>query len=66
MPLDAPVREGSSALMKAFLDTPDRYDVITAYESAALEAAAKNPEVAVLYPNPTVASEQVVVVLNAD
>ena len=66
MPLNAPVREGSSALMKAFLQNPDRYDVITAYESSALEAAAKNDDVAVLYPNPTVASEQVVVVLNAD
>jgi hypothetical protein len=66
MPLDAPVREGSSALMKAFLANPNRYDVITAYESSALEAAVKDPNIAVLYPNPTVVSEQAVVLINGD
>ena len=66
MPLDAPVLEGSSALMKAFLADPDHYDVITTYESSALEAAVKNPDIAVLYPNPTLVSEQAVMVINGD
>ncbi len=66
MPVDAAVREGSSALLKAFLADPNHYDVITAYESSALEAAGKYPDLVVLYPNPTVVSEQAVVVLNAD
>ncbi len=66
MPLDAAVREGSSALMKAFVGSPDRYDVITSYESSALAAAEKNPELAVLYPNPTVVSEQAVAVISGD
>jgi len=64
MPLDGAVRGGSSALMKAFLDDPNRYDVITSYESSALEAAATHPNIVVLYPNPTVVSEQVVAVLS--
>ncbi len=66
MPLDAAVRQGSSALMKAFVADPNRYDVITAYESAALEAAVKNPDLAVLYPSPTVISEQAVILINGD
>lgn len=66
MPMDAAVRGGSSTLMKAFLANPNRYDVITAYESAALEAAVKDPNIAVLYPNPTVVSEQAVVLIGGD
>ncbi|MBC8104762.1 MAG: substrate-binding domain-containing protein [Cytophagales bacterium] len=61
---DEPVRGGSSALVKAFLDNPSRYGVITSYESSALDAARSYPDIAVIYPNPTVVSEQTVVVLS--
>jgi hypothetical protein len=57
---DAAVAGGSSALNKAFVEDPSRYDVIATYESSALEAVRDHPDLAVIYPNPTAVSEQVV------
>lgn len=64
--LDLPSQGGSSAQMKAWVQDPSRYDFITNYENSALEAAAANPQIAVIYPNPTAVSEQVVSVLKGD
>ena len=61
---DEAVRKGSSALVKSFADDPSRYDFVTAYESAALDQVIKNPDFAVIYPSPTVNSEQAVAVLD--
>lgn len=61
---DADAEKGTTALTKAFLADPNRYDFITAYESAALEAAAKNPDLAVIYPTPTAESEHAVSLLS--
>lgn len=63
---DKPAIEGTTKLTKAFLEDPTRYDVITAYESAALAAAPKDPDIAVIYPSPTAVSEHAVSLLNAD
>lgn len=63
---DAPAEKGTTALTKAFLADPARYDLITAYESAALAAAAKNPNLAVIYPQPTAVSEHAVSLLSGD
>jgi hypothetical protein len=60
---DVPAEKGTTALTKAFLDDPDRYDVITAYEASVLEALPNNPELAVIYPNPTAVSEHAVSLL---
>lgn len=57
---DLPAQGGSSALTKAFVKDTSRYDAITAYENSALEAAVQNPNLAVIYPNPTAISENVV------
>ncbi len=62
---DKPAQEGTTKLTKAFLEDTTRYDVITAYESAALEAAAKQPEIAVIYPSPTAVSEHAVSLFSA-
>lgn len=61
---DKPAIGGTTKLTNAFLEDTSRYDVITAYESAALEAAAKDPNIAVIYPNPTSVSEHAVSLLN--
>jgi extracellular solute-binding protein len=58
--------KGTTQLTKSFLDNPSRYDVITAYESAALEAAPTRPNIAVIYPNPTAFAEHAVCVLQGD
>jgi Ca-activated chloride channel family protein len=63
---DKPAREGTTKLTNAFLEDSGRYDVITAYESAALAAAPRNPDIAVIYPNPTAVSEHAVTLLNAE
>jgi len=55
----------TTKLTAAFIADPDRYDVITAYESAALQAAPANPNLAVIYPNPTSVSEHAVSLLSA-
>ncbi|MDF2440315.1 MAG: hypothetical protein JWN98_1299 [Abditibacteriota bacterium] len=57
---------GTTKLTKAFLEDTSRYDLITAYESAALEGAAKNSEIAVIYPSPTAVSEHAVSLMSAD
>lgn len=61
---DEAVRKGSSALVKSFAADPSRYDFVTAYESAALDQVIKNPDFTVIYPTPTVNSEQAVAVLD--
>jgi ABC-type sulfate transport system substrate-binding protein len=61
---DTPAEKGTTALTKSFLEDPSRYDFITAYESAALAAAAKNPNIAVIYPSPTAVSEHAVSLLS--
>lgn len=61
---DKDAQAGTTALTKAFLKDPSRYDFITAYESAALEAAPNNPNIAVIYPSPTAVSEHAVTLLN--
>ena len=63
---DLPAQGGSSALTKAFLQDPNRYDFITTYESNAIEAALNDPNIAVIYPNPTAVSENVGAILNGD
>jgi hypothetical protein len=60
---DADAEKGTTALTKAFIADPNRYDLITAYESAALEAAGSNSELAVIYPAPTAVSEHAVSLL---
>ena len=57
---------GTTALTKAFIADTSRYDVITAYEGTVLDAVAKNPELAVIYPNPTANSEHAVSMLSAE
>ncbi len=63
---DLPAQGGSSSLFKAFVKDPNRYDFITTYESNAIDEAIKNPQVAVIYPNPTAVSENVGAVLQGD
>ncbi len=63
---DLPAQGGSSALFKAFVADPSRYDFITTYESNAIDEAIKNPNIAVIYPNPTAVSESVGAVLQGD
>lgn len=62
---DLPAQSGSSALFSAFTKDPTRYDCITAYESVALSAAGSNPNLSVIYPQPTVVSESVAAILSA-
>jgi len=61
---DEPAKKGSSPLAQAFAEDPARYDVITTYESTALGLLATNPDLAVIYPDPTVVAEQSVLVVN--
>lgn len=63
---DKPARDGTTKLTNAFLEDATRYDVITAYESAALAAAPQNGDIAVIYPSPTAVSEHAVTLLNAE
>ncbi|MCW3062081.1 MAG: hypothetical protein JWQ02_3902 [Capsulimonas sp.] len=56
---------GSFALVEDYLKNPNGRDFITAYESAALGAAEKDPNLAVVYPNPTLEAQQSMCVLNA-
>jgi ABC-type Fe3+ transport system substrate-binding protein len=50
---------GSSQLESSFENDPGDRSFITAYESSALQAVAKNPDLAVVYPNPTANATQV-------
>lgn len=61
---DSAVKKGSTALLKSFAQDPTRYDFITAYEAQALGAVADNPELAVIYPSPTVNAESAVAFLD--
>lgn len=61
---DSAVQKGSSALVTSFAQDPSRYDFVTAYESAALDQVVKNPDLTVIYPSPTVNSEQAIAALN--
>ena len=61
---DDAVKNGSSALVKAFAEDPSRYDFVTAYEAAALEQVIKNPDFVVIYPGPTVNAEQAIAALD--
>ena len=61
---DDAVKKGSSALVKSFAADPSRYDFVTAYESAALDEIIKNPDFVVIYPGPTVNSEQAIAALD--
>lgn len=63
---DTPAEKGTTALTKAFIADPSRYDLITAYESAALAAAAQNSNLAVIYPQPTAVSEHAASLLSGD
>lgn len=58
------VQKGSTALLKSFVEDPSRYDFITAYEAQAIGAALQNPDLAVIYPNPTANAENAVAFLN--
>ncbi|MBW3622748.1 MAG: substrate-binding domain-containing protein [Armatimonadetes bacterium] len=62
---DQPAINGTTALTRAFLADPTRYDLITAYEGTALKSAEQNPNIYVMYPNPTSVSEHAVSLLNA-
>ena len=55
-----PSATGSSALEKAFTANPDSRDFITAYENAALNAVTNNPDLVMLYPNPTANADQTI------
>jgi len=61
---DIPAKEGSSSLTKAFTRDTTLYDFIVTYESSALSALVENDKLAVIYPEPTVISEQSVVLVN--
>jgi ABC-type sulfate transport system substrate-binding protein len=63
---DAPAQKGTTALTNAFIADTSRYDFITAYESAALEAAPKKSDIAVIYPSPTAVSEHAVSLLSGE
>ncbi len=63
---DQPAKTGSQPLVNAYADDPTSRDFITAYESAALSAASANPDLVVIYPNPTIISDEMVGTLQAD
>lgn len=56
---------GSSKLEKAFAANTGSRDFITAYENAALAALDRNPDLALIYPSPTVTADQGVLLLTA-
>ena len=55
-----PSATGSSALEKAYSANPQSRDFITAYESAALAALEQNPDLVMIYPNPTANADQAI------
>lgn len=57
--------EGSSKLEKAYEANPGSRDFITAYENAALTAVAQNPNLTIIYPNPTANADQGAAVIGA-
>lgn len=60
-----PSAVGSSDLEKAYTHNPGSRDFITAYENAALAAAAQNPDLALIYPSPTANADQTIYQLSA-
>jgi len=56
---------GSSKLEKAYTRSTGSRDFITAYENAALAALDRNPDLALIYPSPTVTADQGVLILSA-
>lgn len=63
---DTAVDKGTTALTKSFAEDQSRYDFITTYESSALEAGKKDPNLVVIYPAPTALADSAVATLNAD
>ena len=61
---DSAVKKGSTALAQSFASEPSRYDFIVAYESVALGLVRENPDLAVIYPTPTVNAENSIALLN--
>jgi len=59
-----PSAVGSSDLEKAYANAPQSRDFITAYESAALAAVAQNPDLVIIYPNPTANADQTIYALS--
>ena len=55
-----PSAAGSSALEKAYTQNPGSRDFITAYENAALSAAANNSDLVLIYPSPTANADQTI------
>lgn len=55
-----PSAVGSSDLEKAYTANPSTRDFITAYENAALAAAAANPDLVLIYPTPTANADQTI------
>ena len=58
-------RLGSYAISQSYIKAPSSLDFITTYESEALSAAERNKQFAVIYPNPTVVSQQSMSILSA-
>ena len=57
---------GSAAVAREFAADPSTCDFIVTYENLALAAAAKESNLVVIYPNPTMVAEQSLCLLNAD
>lgn len=55
-----PAATGSSALEKAYRADPSSRDFITAYENAALAAVEADPNLVIIYPNPTANADQAI------
>lgn len=62
---DETIDKGTGAVTRAFATGALKCDLITTYESSALAACADNPNLAVIYPNPTAVAEQTVCALGA-
>ncbi|MBC8141513.1 MAG: substrate-binding domain-containing protein [Armatimonadetes bacterium] len=58
---DEPAFKGSTDLFKSFVADPSKYDLVYTYESNALKEALKNPNVAVVYPEPTATTDMSIV-----
>ncbi len=58
---DEPAFKGSTDLLKAYLADPKKYDFIVTYESNALKEALKDPNLSVIYPNPTATTDMSIV-----
>ncbi len=56
---------GSSKLEKAYTANTGSRDFITAYENSALAALDRNPDLALIYPSPTVTADQGILLLTA-